>query len=99
MGPDLANIIKRRLKQTNQAFRKSLPLDFLQAFAEARFGEGVTRIFVGHFHHAFHYRGRQGGELNALPDWSSRGWISVLPADRGRLQQGPWQNLLPTVCG
>jgi UDP-2,3-diacylglucosamine pyrophosphatase LpxH len=98
MGPNLVNIIKRRLKQTNEAFRKSLPLDLLQAFAEARFAEGVTRIFIGHFHQAFHYRGRQGGELNALPDWSSRGWISILPADRGSLQQGSWQKLLPTVC-
>jgi hypothetical protein len=70
-------------------------LDQLQAFGEACFAEGAARVFVGHFHHRFHYRGVRGGDLNTLPDWFSKGWICVLEADRSRLRQGPWPDILP----
>lgn len=94
-GPSLAHYVKHRMKGTNQAFRKTLPLDDLRAFGEARFAEGVDRVFMGHFHHRFHYQGTRGGELHALPDWFSQGWISVLKADRSGLRQGPWADILP----
>jgi UDP-2,3-diacylglucosamine hydrolase len=96
-GPRLVQHVKRRLKQTRRVFHKTLPRNQLQAFAEARFAEGVARIFLGHFHQSFHYRGPHGGELDTLPDWFSQGWISVLKADGGALQQGPWQDILPAA--
>ena len=97
LGPRLVNDIKQRLKQTNKAFRKTLPLDQLRTFAEARFAQGAARVFLGHFHQAFQYHGQQGGALHTLPDWFSREWISVLPADRSILQQGYWQDILPNL--
>lgn len=96
-GPRLVQHVRRRLKQTRRVFHKTLPQNQLQAFAEARFAEGVARIFLGHFHQSFHYQGQHGGELDTLPDWFSQGWISVLDADGGALQQGPWQDILPAV--
>jgi len=94
-GPSLVHHVKTRMKGANQDFRKALPLDDLRAFGEARFAEGVDRVFLGHFHHRFDYQGARGGELHTLPDWFSEGWISVLTADRNGLRQGPWRDILP----
>jgi UDP-2,3-diacylglucosamine hydrolase len=96
-GPSLAQRVKLGLKDTNRAFRKCLPADQLQEFAERRFREGAVRIFVGHFHRPFNYRGQRGGELNVLPDWYSHGAISLLPVDGRGLRQGPWRELLPIL--
>jgi len=94
-GPRLVHHIKNQMKNTNAAFRKSLPLEQIRDFAERRFQAGAVRVFLGHFHQAFHYRGRHGGDLYALPDWYSGEEISVLSSDRSDLQQGPWQGILP----
>ena len=94
-GPHLVHRVKEGMKGTNQAFRKSLPHEQLRQFAEDRFREGAVRIFLGHFHQAYHYEGARGGDLYTLPDWYSEGWISVLPSDRSDLRQGPWQDLIP----
>lgn len=94
-GPRLVDRIKRGLEDTNPAFRKHLPLAQLQAFAEARFQDKATRVFVGHFHRSYHYRGRRGGTLDTLPAWCSRGWVSVLHPAEDDLRQGAWQGLLP----
>lgn len=94
-GPRLVRHIKNRMKGTNRAFRKSLPLEQIRDFAERRFQDGASRVFLGHFHQAFHCRGAHGGDLFSLPDWYSGGWISVLPGDRGDLRQGPWRDILP----
>lgn len=93
-GPRLVDRIKRGLKGTNTVFRKHLPLDELQAFAEARFQEKAKRIFVGHFHRSYHYRGIRGGALDTLPAWCSRGWVSVLRPAADELRKGPWQDFL-----
>lgn len=97
LGPMLAGRVKNRLKGTNQAFRKTLPVEQLRQFAEQHFLRGAARIFLGHFHQAFHYRGNHGGELYALPDWHSNGWISVLTNHRQDPGQGPWQEILPIL--
>lgn len=94
-GPHLVQHARRRMKQTRRVFQKTLPQNQLRAFAEDRFAGGAARIFIGHFHQTFHYQGQDGGELDTLPDWFSQGWISVLRADHGVLQQGPWQDILP----
>jgi UDP-2,3-diacylglucosamine hydrolase len=95
LGPRLVQHVKEQMKGTNRAFRKSLPQEQIRQFAENRFREGAVRIFLGHFHQAFHYRPARGRDLYTLPDWHSEGWISVLPGGRGDLQQGPWRELLP----
>jgi UDP-2,3-diacylglucosamine hydrolase len=95
LGPHLVHCVKEGMKDTNQAFRKTLPQEQLREFADRRFQEGAVRIFMGHFHRGYHYRGAQGGDLYTLPAWHSNGWISVLPRDRCGLPQGPWQELLP----
>lgn len=95
MGPRLVQHVKQLMKRSNGAFRKALPFDQIRSFAERRFQEGAVRVFLGHFHQAFHYRGKGGGDLYTLPDWYSGGGISVLPSDRGDLQQGSWPDILP----
>lgn len=98
-GPRLAERIKRGMKGVNPAFRKHLPVEALRTFAEARFEEGATRIFMGHFHRSFHYEGLRGGALDTLPAWYPEGGVSILGPDDNRLRQGPWQDLLPLAGG
>ena len=95
LGPRLVEGVKRGLKGANPAFRKHLPVEALRAFAEMRFKEGATRIFMGHFHRSFHYEGFGGGALDTLPAWYPEGAVSVLGPDDNRLRQGPWKDLLP----
>ena len=99
LGPRLAEQVKRDLKGTNQAFRKHLPVAALRSFAEARFRHGARHIFVGHFHRSYHYEGLRGGVLDALPAWYLQGAVSVWRSSDQRLQQGPWQELLPLAEG
>lgn len=94
-GPQFVERIKHGLEGTNPAFRKQLPLGALRRFAEDHFRHGTTRIFVGHFHQPFQYRGAQGGTLDTLPAWHSQGWLSVLQPGDDALQRGPWQALVP----
>ncbi len=83
LGPALAEHLKRRLKHTNPAFRRRLPIDQIEVFAEARFREGARTIFAGHFHRPYTYYSPGGGQLHALPAWMSSGCVSRYhPAER-----------------
>ena len=83
LGPALAEHLKRRLKHTNPGFRRRLPIDQIEAFAEARFREGARTIFAGHFHRPYTYRSPGGGQLHALPAWMTTGCVSRYdPAER-----------------
>ncbi len=76
LGPALAEHLKRRLKDTNAAFRRRLPVEQFAAFAEARRREGVQAVFAGHFHQAYTHQHPDGVQLHALPAWLGSGCVS-----------------------
>ncbi len=76
LGPALAEHLKRRLKHTNPAFRRRLPIDQIERFAEARFREGARTVFAGHFHQPYTYCNPGGAQMHALPAWMSTGCVS-----------------------
>ena len=76
LGPALAEHLKRRLKHTNPAFRRRLPVEQIEAFAEARFRDGAQAVFAGHFHRAYTYRNNRGMQLHTLPAWLTAGCVS-----------------------
>jgi UDP-2,3-diacylglucosamine pyrophosphatase LpxH len=75
-GPALSENLKRRLKYTNAAFRRRLPVGQFEAFVEARRREGVQTVFAGHFHQAYAYRKPDEVQLFVLPAWLSTGCVS-----------------------
>ncbi len=86
LGPALAEHLKRRLKHTNPAFRRRLPIDQIEGFAETRFREGARTIFAGHFHRTYTYRSPGGGQLHALPAWLTTGCVSRYHPVEGTLE-------------
>ena len=76
LGPALAEHLKRRLKHTNPTFRRRLPIDQIERFAEARFREGARTVFAGHFHRSHTYYSPGGGQMHALPAWMTTGCVS-----------------------
>lgn len=93
-GTRLVQRVKRKMKKTNMAFRLHLPEEALSQYCRDRSAEGVTRIFVGHFHQAFACE-HGGCHLTVLPDWFSTGMITAYDRDTGALQSAPWRQL----CG
>ncbi len=86
LGPALAEHLKRRLKYTNPAFRRRLPVEQIEAFAEARFRDGVRTAFAGHFHRSYTYGGPPGPQMHTLPGWIGTGRVSRYNAEDGRLE-------------
>ena len=76
LGPALVEHLKRRLKHTNPAFRRRLPVDQIETFAEGRFRDGARAVFAGHFHRPYLYCNPQGMHLHALPAWITTGCVS-----------------------
>jgi UDP-2,3-diacylglucosamine pyrophosphatase LpxH len=76
LGPALAEHLKRRLKYTNAAFRRRLPVEQFEVFVEARLREGVQTVFAGHFHQAYTHHHPGGAQLHALPAWLGTGCVS-----------------------
>ena len=76
-GPKIADSLKHGLKHTNMDFRKHLPREEIESFADARFAEGVRTIFVGHFHQEYTYRNSDSNSLYVLPDWFSTEKVTV----------------------
>ncbi len=76
LGPSLAAHLKRRLKHTNPAFRRRLPVEQIAAFADARSHDGAQTAFAGHFHQPYTYRSPWGMHLHTVPAWFGTGRVS-----------------------
>lgn len=90
-GPRLAHKIKKDLKNTNHAFRISLPEAALCDYAEQMFANGIDRVMVGHFHQAWRYEGTAGQYLQILPDWYSTGEVCRYDGEQAEIL--PWKAL------
>ena len=97
-GPQKVAHLKEKMKNTNRAFRGSLPAEALAGFAHRGARQGLELILVGHFHEPFaHTSG--SCRLVVLPDWYSAGEIGYLDAAEGRLETGHWRELSARARG
>lgn len=92
-GPRLAEVVKRRLKQTNHQFKKNFPRREIEAFAESRFAEGADPIFMGHFHREYVYRNPASKALYVLPDWQSTRKVTVFDQKAKQATFLNWQEI------
>jgi len=93
LGPQIALMLKRKLKKTNTSFRKFLPEDEIKAFAETQFTTGVQTIFVGHFHQDYYYNNSQSRKLYVLPDWHRTGKVTLYEPDTSKITSIHWKQL------
>lgn len=93
-GPHLVDDLKRKLKNTNQAFRIRLPEEHLRRFARERLESEVEAIFVGHFHQPYRYNHEEKGFIQVLPAWYEGGSIAEWRSDERSLTLGPWEEIL-----
>ena len=92
-GPQFAQQVKKESKKTNARFRMHLPVAEIEHFAEARFAEGINRIFVGHFHGEYIYRNRDLKELHILPDWFSTQKVAIYHRNLKEIRYIHWEEL------
>jgi len=94
LGPQFVEYMKVRLKETNLDFRKQLPRQEIEDFAEYRFKEGGRIIFIGHFHREYRYHGHAGGELHTVRGWLGTGTVTLFDRKRRTVEYRNWQDLL-----
>jgi UDP-2,3-diacylglucosamine pyrophosphatase LpxH len=92
LGTQLAQYLRRRLKHTNQAFRKHFPREQLCAFADAQFEQGVKTIFIGHFHRFYQYAPQADHRLFVLPAWLIDSQIIHFDPVRTHFRLYRWRN-------
>lgn len=94
LGPEFVESVKTRLRQTNQEFRRRLPLEELERFACRRFASGDRIIFVGHFHQAHRFCGPGDRTLFTVPSWSRDGIITRFDVRTGAVMHDRWPALI-----
>jgi UDP-2,3-diacylglucosamine pyrophosphatase LpxH len=100
-GPTLVHYLKRKLKTTNMAYRKHMPEDEINEYANRIFsmlGESSTSlttqtIVFGHFHTGRHWSHPSGNDLISLPAWLNREEVSLFE-DGKLIRTAPWEELL-----
>jgi UDP-2,3-diacylglucosamine pyrophosphatase LpxH len=92
-GPSFVHCLNRGFKNTNQKFRKYLPVDAIKAFADETFRHGVDTIFVGHFHCKYEYSPSPSKTLHCLPAWLQTGEVTVFDESSKRIRHQHWQDL------
>lgn len=91
-GRQLSEYIKKKLKKSNKSFKKYLPTEEIKLFAEARFQEGVKKIFAGHFHCKYTYSSLNDDnkKLYVIPDWFASKKVALYNEKSGELSYLNW---------
>lgn len=92
-GPALTHALKLQLRRTNQRFRNQLPHDEIHEFAAASFLNGISTIFVGHFHCDYRYDHSDSQTLYAVPDWHTSQTVTVFDPGMHRVESLLWTDL------
>jgi len=93
LAPTMISCLKGVLDRKKRSLQISLPRKAIDAYAEAMFSTGVRRIFVGHFHNEYRYRGRARQSLHVLPDWYATEKISLYRPGADWLDTFHWRAL------
>jgi UDP-2,3-diacylglucosamine pyrophosphatase LpxH len=93
-GPNIADSLKKGLKNTNMQSRLQIPWDEIKSFADNRFAEGVDTIFVGHFHREYGYGNQESKKMYLLPDWLGTQKVSLFQKNPLKISTRPWRELL-----
>jgi UDP-2,3-diacylglucosamine hydrolase len=92
-GPRMANLLKLQLKKTSEQFRHQIPYAEIRRFAAENFLDGVSTIFVGHFHRDYHFRYSKSQTLYTVPDWHTSQKVTVFDPVTGRVESIVWTDL------
>ena len=92
-GPRFVEYLKVRIEETNLDFRKHLPVQEIETFAEQRFREGGRTIFVGHFHRMYCHQSSAGGELHTVHGWMGTGMVTLFDEEQRTVRQVNWREL------
>jgi len=93
LGPKFVELLKVRMKATNLEFRKRLPMQEIETFAEQRIKEGARTIFVGHFHRAHCLRSPGSLELHTVQGWLGTGKVTIFDQEQRAVSHRNWQEL------
>lgn len=88
-GPRVAESIRRGMKHANQAMKKWFPDGEIARFAAARFREGESVLYIGHFHRGF-IGGAPGRRLCLVPPWFREGRVMVTDPRTGEAHCRHW---------
>jgi len=103
-GPTLVQYLKKKLKTTNMAYRKQMPKDDINEYANRMFttlressgSPDIQSIVFGHFHTSQNWTHPSGNDLISLPAWLSREEVSLF--EKGKLvRTAPWEELLSEI--
>ena len=93
-APRIAAAVQKALRRTGEGGERYVPEDIVRAYADARFREGISTAFVGHFHRDYEYVPAEGKALYVLPGWLGTGQIARYDPANGSLTSGHWRALL-----
>jgi UDP-2,3-diacylglucosamine hydrolase len=96
-GPVAAASIKNVLNKNSNNQRLMIPRDEIEHFAEFWFTEGVTTVFMGHFHREYCYRRQESKELHVLPDWLSTQKVALYQQNPKKITMMHWKELTPEI--
>lgn len=89
-GRRIVHYLKTGLKKTNHNFRKFVPVSAIAEFAVNAQDEGVTTLFIGHFHHADIIRDARQ-TVCLVPDWFLTRQVAVFDPARHSIRFCPWR--------
>ncbi len=89
-GGWLTQKIKRRLKDTNKAFKIAFPESEVREYTEGFGDDGLKIVVMGHFHQNFSFE-TQWGRALVMPDWWSTGEVAHIHRGNLKIEVKPWQ--------
>lgn len=95
-GPKLVHKVKAGMKQTNDAFRYTLPESHLRDFADRCGKDGISHVLVGHFHASWSCQ-ESNVHLEIVPDWFADHHLAYWDTNLAALRHDHWPKLLETV--
>ncbi|GBC62762.1 hypothetical protein DENIS_3739 [Desulfonema ishimotonii] len=94
LGPELAEQVRRGMKNTNPVFRKMFPENEITAFGKDCFRDRRVRtVFVGHFHREYVMPFSPGRRLYLLPDWLSTEKVALYREATGEMILSHWREM------
>ena len=80
-GKSICHRLSQSLRHTNQEYRKGLPKNRIQQYADQTFDQGLKAIFVGHFHSTYKYEHTPSQVLYLVPAWFEYGQVTLVDAE------------------
>jgi len=97
-GPALTHRVRLGLKTTNMVNKKTFPVSDIQRLLAQAGKDGVTDIFIGHFHDAREIASEGGAvRLHALPAYLNTHIAGLYDMETGAYSSGPVSELIGQI--